>query len=221
MERARVQICRGFTVEQWDALRTRLDADDVKAWHVAIDVFARRMRERYLSSIEALLSADSGASADVEVPPGAPADGSTLPSTSSKVVPGFSIIALCCLLIETIHSFRVGASKRTKEQFKAFLQRPDFGGGAFVSDKVADSFVVGVRHGVLHEGETRQWVLWRDDPKVGLVEHLGGDRYALNRTAFYQAVKADFDAYCGSVAEGDPALRRCFREQMEDMLRLC
>jgi hypothetical protein len=30
-ERSHVQICRGFTVEQWSALRADLDAGDVKA----------------------------------------------------------------------------------------------------------------------------------------------------------------------------------------------
>lgn len=54
-----VQICRGFTDEQWKLLRKRLDAGDGPAWSCAIDVFSRRIRERFVSCIDALMKADS------------------------------------------------------------------------------------------------------------------------------------------------------------------
>jgi hypothetical protein len=106
------QICRGFTDEQWKRLRTRLTqpdgqlSDDEAAWMCAVEVFERRIRERFLSCVEALEKADSRSRP--EVGPGAPADCSTLPKDAKThvVVPGFSIMALCCLLIETLQSFR-------------------------------------------------------------------------------------------------------------------
>jgi hypothetical protein len=216
MTKTNVQICRGFTIEQWMALGRRLDKGDAAAWLVAVEVFERRIRERFLSSIEALLQADSGIAADVEVTPGAPADGSSLPATPA-VVPGFAIVALSCLLIETLQSFFVAASTDTQGQFKAFLQRASFG-GAFSNSSVAESFSRGVRNGILHEGETRGWVLWRAEPVVGLVQLLPGGRYALNRTAFYHAVKREFEEYCAELKQGNVELRRCLRIQMEDML---
>lgn len=56
-------------------------------------------------------------------------------------------------------------------------------------------------------------------PTTGLVHALPGGRYALNLTAFYHAVKSEFEAYCAALREGDVELRRRFRVQMEDMLR--
>ena len=106
-----MQICRGFTDTQWRKLRKRLKQDgspsnDDAAWRCAIEVFERRIRERFLSCVEALQTNDS--KLDVEVPSDAPADCSTLPTGAEKdaVVPGFAIMALCCLLIETLQSFR-------------------------------------------------------------------------------------------------------------------
>lgn len=80
------------------------NSDDEKAWHCAVEVFDRRIHERFLSCIEALESADS--KSDVYVPDDAPADCSTLPEKNDTVVPGFAIMALCCLLAETLQSFR-------------------------------------------------------------------------------------------------------------------
>jgi hypothetical protein len=105
-----VQICRGFTVAQWKKLYTRLmkpdgsNSDDQDAWCCAIEVFERRVCERFLSCIEALESADSRS--DVSVRDDAPPDCSNLPQRNDAVVPGFAIMALCCLLAETLQSFR-------------------------------------------------------------------------------------------------------------------
>ena len=105
-----VQICRGFAVAQWKTLHSRLinrdgtNSDDQEAWHCAIEVFERRIRERFLSSIEALEAADSRL--DISAPDEAPSDCSSLPKGKEAVVPGFAIMALCCLLAETLQSFR-------------------------------------------------------------------------------------------------------------------
>lgn len=214
-----VQICRGYTVRQWRALQPLLDHNDEEAWNVAVDVFERRIRERFLTSIEALLAADSGSTADVDVPPRAAPDRSTLPR-SSAVVPGFAIVALCCLLIETLQSFMVAASGDTQEQFKAFLRRPAFG-SAFAVDAVAEGFSRGVRNGIFHEGETRGWVLWREEPAAGLVEPISRNRWRLNRTAFFRAIEREFVGYCAALRSADRALRANFRTQMRDMVNKC
>jgi hypothetical protein len=72
-----VQICRGFAVAQWRTLDARLinrdgtNSDDQEAWRCAIEVFERRIRERFLSCIEALGAADSRL--DTSTPAEAPA----------------------------------------------------------------------------------------------------------------------------------------------------
>lgn len=171
------QICRGFTDEQWRELRKRLIRDgriqdDEAAWNCAVDVFERRIRERFLSCIDALEKADSGPESDIDtdelrrVPP----DCSTLPNDNGQqiVVPGFTIMALCCLLIETLQSFRepsifpspvtgpcsypkgacIRPQSSTTGLFKEFLRLPAFY-GAFKEDKIANQFVKGIRNGIL------------------------------------------------------------------------
>jgi len=97
------------------------------------------------------------------------ADCSTLPRKGEAVVPGFAIMALCCLLAETLQSFRckqdvvhtpeercsypegpciIVPQTTTVDAFKAFLKRPAFN-GAFTDEQVASSFVNGVRNGIL------------------------------------------------------------------------
>jgi hypothetical protein len=244
-QRESIQICRGFTVRQWNGLRDRLMKDkvltnDEPAWQCAVDVFERRIRERFLSSIEALEEADSRS--DIHVRDDEPADCSMLPNDGRNriVVPGFAIMALCCLLIETLQSFReapiptpspsgqctfprgpcIRPYPSTTNRFKKFLQLPVFK-GAFKNDNVATSFVGGVRNGILHEAETRRWVIWRNQPVNKLVDPYGRG-FALNRTAFYQALKEEFKKYLQDLRNpNNEALRKRFVEKISDIAKEC
>ena len=175
---------------------------------------------------------------NVTVPNVAPPDCSTLPQDAGKqvVVPGFAILALCCLLAETLQGFRQKPPKpppasgrctfqddgkcikpTTTDQFREFLRRPGFG-GAFDKEKVARSFVSGVRNGIFHEAETRGWVVRRDRPpnQILLAE---GDRYTLNRTEFYRALKAEFDGYIAELRDPiNSDLRLRFKKKMTDIV---
>jgi hypothetical protein len=235
----RIQICRGFTTGQWATLRQRADTGDKAAFDCAIEVFRRRMQERYLSCIEALVRADS--KADVEVPIDAPDDCSTLPDDSgtAAVVPGFAILGLCCLLGETVQGFRekppkpdaatdspaateAAATKPTPTclQFMRLLRRPSFG-DAFERDDPARAFVNGIRNGILHEGETRGWLIWRDKPTGKIVEKIGAT-YVLNRSEFYKALRLEFDAYVSELHDTqNVALRSRFLKKMNDVVEEC
>jgi hypothetical protein len=240
-----IQICRGFTDTQWKELQKRLVQNkasgyDEDAWRCALEVFERRIRERFLSCIEALQRDD--AKSDIEVSEGTPADCSTLPKDDRRevVVPGFTIMALCCLLIETLQSFResrqtlspatgpcnypkgdcIRPQVSTTDAFKNFLQRPAFK-GEFVGDEVAKKFVRGVRNGILHEAETRRWVIWREEPKGQIIGQKDGG-YAVNRTAFYEAVKTEFHNYLREVQDvRNIPLRKRFVKKMDDIAKEC
>lgn len=154
------------------------------------------------------------------------------------VVPGFAILALCCLLAETLQGFRQKPPKppavsgpctyedgkcikpTTTDQFREFLRRPAFG-GAFDDEKVARSFVNGVRNGIFHEAETRKWLVQCDKPQ-GQILAPKGDRYVLNRIKFYEALKAEFEGYLAELREGgDAALRSRFAKKMTDVVNEC
>jgi hypothetical protein len=231
-----IQICRGFTAEQWKQLRSRLETDDQAGWSCAVDVFERRVRERFISCIDALEGADSRL--DVDVPAGAPPDCSTLPDDRTKVVvPGFAIMGLCCLLIETLQSFReapessgeaagpcsypkgpcVRPGPSTTDLFKKFLRRPDFR-REFDDETTARSFIRGVRNAILHEAETRGWVVWRDEPEGRILERQD-DRYVLNRTTFLGALKSEFDSYLVELRNPvNVDLRMRFLKKMDDIV---
>lgn len=222
------QICRGFTDEQWRELRERLIRDgkiqdDEAAWSCAVDVFERRIRERFLSCVEALEKADSGPESDIDTDDlrAAPPDCSTLPNDHGRkiVVPGFAIMALCCLLIETLQSFRETRSGQSStDVFEKFLRLPAFR-AEFNNNSIASRFVRGIRDGILHEAETRRWVIWRNEPKDRIVEPRG-DGYALNRTEFYKALKTEFEDYLKELREQrNEDRRKRFVEKMDDIVK--
>lgn len=234
------QICRGFTDEQWRGLRVRLGNGDEAAWDCAVQVFERRIRERFLSCIEALVDADSGR--DVDPVPGAPPDCSTLPQDGGArvVVPGFAIMALCCLLIEALQSFReatdgaaevrvactypagscVRSESSTAERIKKFLRLPAFG-GEFDDDRIATHFVNRVRNGLLHEAETRRWIIWRNDPEGRILEPRDSG-YVLNRSEFVRALKCEFESYLQGLRDPTQvAMRERFVKKMNDVAREC
>ncbi len=218
-------ICFRFNKSEWKGLAQRLDEADEGAWAEAIGVFERRMRERFLSSIEALFKADTKPDT---LPP--------YPGHTENCIPGFSIIALCCLLVDTLQGFRekpprasaptgpctfpaghcIRPAPSTTEQFKSFLRRPAFG-ETFKDDSVATKFVRGVRNGIFHEGETRKWAIWRDQP-TGQMVAPKEDGFVLNRTLFYAAVKGEFESYLQELLKpANRILRMGFRKKMDDI----
>lgn len=234
------QICRGFTDVQWRKLRPRIEAGDAAAWACAVEVFERRMRERFLNPIELLIAQDPRARVDSIAD--APPDCSTLPDDGGTpvTVPGFAIMALCCLLIETVQSFRQAPEQPVKVSgpctypiglcirpppstiglFREFLRLPAFG-GAFDDESVVTSFVNGVRNGILHEAETRKWVIRREDPPGKIVEQRGS-QFVLNRTGFCRALDDEFRRYLDELrapAQGD--VRRRFIKKMNDVAKEC
>jgi hypothetical protein len=106
----------------------------------------------------------------------------------------------------------------TSEQFKPFLRRPAFG-EAFKDNALAQAFVDGIRNGILHEAETRKWVIWRDEP-VGLLVVNEQDGFALNRTLFYDVIKKDFESYLQELREhSNSAMWQRFKKKMNDTFK--
>lgn len=215
-------LCFGFSTEDWVALSPKLDSGDETAWAEAIDVFRRRIMERYFSCIDALEAADTK-------PDISRVDGAKL------CIPGFAIVALCCLLIETSQSFRtayqapdistgqctfpegdcIKPGSGTNQQFLDFLSRPAFR-GAFQGD-TGKKFNSGVRNGILHEAETRRWVIWREEP-AGKIVDKESSGYALNRTHFYRAIKQEFESYLQELCDPrNEGLRERFKKKMNDL----
>jgi hypothetical protein len=81
--------------------------------------------------------------------------------------------------------------------------------------------VNGVRNGIFHEAETRGWVIQRDRPE-GQILAQKGNRYALNRSEFYKALKTEFDLYLRELRDpANSALRSRFVKKMTDIAKEC
>lgn len=104
---------------------------------------------------------------------------------------GFAMMAIACLLIETLESFRQGwESTRGISQcaFRIFFTR-ETRFAAFIP--YADSFYSSVRCGILHQGETTQG--WRIH-RVGPI--LDAEKRIINADVFLKALNATLDDYC-------------------------
>jgi hypothetical protein len=98
-------ICSVFRSEEWSELRTQLVAGDEKAWTKAVRVFECRMKERFFSEIELLLRRGK--------------------TGSQRIVPGFAIMALCCILVETLQAFYEGHIMEPPEMPEGPCPYPD------------------------------------------------------------------------------------------------
>lgn len=150
-------------------LRAWLDAGDRD--HVKQFVRARFL-ERYLVPIDALEDRDAS---------------------------GFAMMALACLVVESLESFHNGwaSSKGKSEQsFRQFFARePEFAGLA----KHARDFFLNVRCGIHHQGETvGGWRIWKVGPLFNPTS------WCVNAKAFRRALGNSLDNYVCSLT--DPSL---------------
>jgi hypothetical protein len=195
------ELCSGFFASDWIELAPELDTNEA-AWEKAIVVFESRVRERFLSCIDALCDAERKG------------------DPNRRCVPGFAIVGLCCLLLETLYLFQNGSSARSErngEVFRKILNWPCFN-QTFSEESDSESFYKGIRCGILHNAETRHWVVRTGDPK-GKIAERRDSVYVLNRSVFLEVVKAEFENYLQNLrAEGELSngqLRKNFRENMD------
>jgi hypothetical protein len=111
---------------------------------------------------------------------------------------GFSIMANCCLLIETYESFRSGlgtTKSKSKQQFTSFFEREE----GFHEFKDSD-FYKGIRCGILHQGETTGgWKITRD-PNHSLFDSA---TKRINANQFLDELESVLKKYCDGLKESD------------------
>ncbi len=171
----RIEIAPDFYCDDWEELETKLDPDgewskSPVAWERAIDVIQGRIQARFLGCADELQ--------DIQYA-------------------GFAILALDCLLIETVQAFRSGTHAKTnesREAFRTFLtSSPQFRN--FFLGNTVDDFYRNVRNGLLHDGETRSGWLVRAGRKYELVQRQPNGFVIVNREKFHQALVQEIRAY--------------------------
>ena len=115
---------------------------------------------------------------------------------------GFCTMAICCLMIEALESFHQGwpdSAGMGREAFRTFFERCAAEGselGRFAD--CPDDFYVGVRCGILHQGETsRGWRIRREGPLFGPSTKL------INATRFHKELGMVLESYCNSLKRSD------------------
>lgn len=123
-----VNISPFHTKEQYLDLNLNLNSEEMD-WEFAVEILRDRIYGRYLDQIE------------------------TLSSDVNKN--GFTIMALNCLLIETLLQFRDGKDETTnnKAEYSGFLKMefPE----VFVTRDIAKNFYTNIRCGILHSAQTK------------------------------------------------------------------
>ena len=145
-----MQIAPNFEAAKWKALA--LDDAASADWDVAISALDSRIHERYIAPADFLVAAEK-----------------ETPAIERRF--GFAVLAIDCLLVETLGAFLDGLEEtigRSKEIFCKFLtSRPQFSKDFL--QPLAEQFYKEFRCGVLHQaevgGNSKVWSCRASRPK--------------------------------------------------------
>ncbi len=194
-----------FRITDWLEMRDRLRSGQYDAdWERAIAAFERRFAARFTRPADILLEHDS----DGRVPDGR----------------GFAVLALDCLLIESLYGYQRGRHTQvggTNMAFEKILLEEPFR-PHFEREGRAARFGRAVRNGILHDGETRDgWVVWKasseDSP---MIDPQADGRTRIHRELFHRTVKTYVDTYFATLRAGTDsgvALREAFRCRVNEL----
>src|SRR5260370_41448044 len=160
-----MQIAPGTDAADWKKLNLNNPAD----WETAISIVERRIRGRFTEAIEFLIADDE---------PRSPIDRRW----------GFAVLALDCLLVETLQAFRRGLTdtrSKSKELCVQFLTERTAFKSFFTSQDSAIRFYYEFRCGLSHNAQTfGTGLVW----SVGPLLTMNGAQIIVNRTAFHLAL---------------------------------
>jgi hypothetical protein len=132
---------------------------------------------------------------------------------------GFSIMASCCLLIETLESFYRGLENtqgRSKEMFESFFRREFKREPAFKGFQAA-TFYPHVRCGILHQGETTGGFT------ISKTGDVISDKRRINARKFLSLMEKSLVAYREQLSneEWDSEIWDNFRRKMRFIIENC
>lgn len=189
-----MEIAPGVEARIWKSLNLNDPASP--DWATAIQILDSRIRERFLDPVDQLILMEEG-----------------LPATRRRF--GFAVLAIDCLLVETLGAFvngytdTVGKSKAT---FCEFLMGRSSFKSEFTGDR-AKRFYDNFRCGILHQAETKgDSRVWSCGPLL----QDDGARIIVNRNLFHSLLKDEFQVYLGELKDPPNAtLRVNFRQKMD------
>ncbi len=209
MERwKQTKLGSGLTIASWERISGGLEPGIYdRNWEIVISAIEDRFTARFIEPADAIQSWDKKAT-------------SAFPGGR-----GFAIVALDCLLLESLNGYETGSSSNaTAATFHKLLTTKSQFAKSFSPLPRAKAFGWAVRHGLLHDGETRQgWIIRQGTIGGPLVQSLPDNRVVLYRDAFHAAVKACLAEYFAKLRnthglEG-AQLRKAFMNRLNSLSR--
>jgi len=172
-----LQISPKYTVAFWRGLILDPDNPKQEDWLKAVDVLRDRIHGRFITPAQTLIDVDKA----------------NKPQTF-----GFAILALDCLVVETIEGFRKGVANHTGQStalFRSFLSawQPFLNclDAGMVATAKAEEFYKQGRCALHHSGATERMTVRISGP---MMKFDNGD-ITVNRTLFHTELVAEFDRY--------------------------
>jgi hypothetical protein len=199
------EIAPDVTNVDWQSLNLT-SASPKEDWEQATGMFQKRVN-RFLEPVRALMQSS---------------DSTTL------VYAGFATIAVDCLLIETLQSFRTGRpnpeksnDRLSKKTFVDFLTQRNSFKTFFDDASKAGLFFDHFRCGILHQGEVKSSGRIRIDTPTMVSPSHDNQSFIINRWLFHEALVTEVGKYKQELIEGkDATLRDNFIKKMNEISRI-
>ncbi len=186
----------------WQALNLTSESE-MSVWIKATDMFRKRIG-RFIEPANVLMN-----------------------STTTRLYSGFAIIALDCLLIETLQSFREGrfnpvraTDRKSTQMIVDFLRQRELF-APFFDEAKAKLFCDHFRNGILHQGEVKSSGRIRIDTRAMVESSDDGQSLIVNRCEFHNALVKEVENYVNELIDGgDVKLRKNFITKMNEICHL-
>lgn len=160
-------------------------------WQKAIDIVEDRIKGRFVRWIDQIVDEDFS---------------------------GFVVVALDCLLLETLYGFQQGQSTRDTQRLYAHFLTSSMRFG--FDQPTATFFYKDVRCGIVHDTETRRGWIIRWDPQEHIVEKDKDGNFIMNRSMFHAAIKGELDDWLERLRNGDTDAREKMKKRMQDIIAI-
>jgi len=180
-----LSISPEYRVNDW------VNARDTDDWDTMVKIFIDRIESRYLKPVR-LIAKDN----------------------KLGEFSGFSILAIDCLIIETLNQFYNGQDETTgphRQAFWNFFKQSDYFKNHFSQEK-AFTFYSHYRCGILHQAQTKSKSVVRIDQKemIQTVTPEVSDGLIVDRAKFHKALEDEVSSYIQKLKDGHADLRANF-----------